>query len=146
MSVRQLSVFLENKPGTLNELTKVMADNKINIRALSLSETDGFGIARIITDDVYEAGTILRDAGYISKTIPVVLVAIPDIGGSLNTVLDIFTESQINVAYMYSTLGGLNGANGAVMIFKVSDPKKAERVLREHDMAIIDQDQISDLF
>ena len=83
MSVKQISIFLENKPGKMCEMTEVLAANKINMRALSLAETDGFGIVRIIVDDVYEATTILKDAGYINKLTSVVIVELPDVPGEL---------------------------------------------------------------
>ena len=65
MTVKQISVFLENKPGKLAEFTDVLSDNKIDMRALSLAEAADFGIARVIVDDVYNASTILKDAGYV---------------------------------------------------------------------------------
>mgnify|MGYP002626304759 FL=1 len=78
MSVKQISVFLENKPGTLNDLTKVFAEAGVDMRALSLAETKDFGIARIIVDDVYEAANVLKEAEYVSSLTPVLAYEIPD--------------------------------------------------------------------
>ena len=92
MDVKQISVFLENKPGTLNEMTKVLTEHEIDLRALSLAETTDFGIARFITADVLETISILKDAGYVSSLTPVVVAEIPDEAGALNRVLQIFME------------------------------------------------------
>ena len=89
MSVKQISIFLENKPGKMCEMTEVLALNKINMRALSLAETEGFGIVRIVVDDVYEATTVLKDAGYINKLTSVIVVELPDVPGGLNQILKV---------------------------------------------------------
>lgn len=144
MSVKQISIFVENRPGAMHEMTNVLAENKIDMRALSLAETEGFGIVRIIVDDAYEATTVLKDAGYINKLTPVVVVAIPDEAGGLNKVLQIFTDNDINVDYMYAILGGRT-INEAFMIFKVDDPKKAESVLRAKGIRLVQQEEMSAL-
>ncbi|MBR0397270.1 MAG: ACT domain-containing protein [Eubacterium sp.] len=144
MSVKQISIFVENRPGAMHEMTNVLAENKIDMRALSLAETEGFGIVRIIVDDAYEATTVLKEAGYINKLTPVVVVAIPDETGGLNKVLSLFTENEINVDYMYAILGGKE-INEAYMIFKVDDPKKAESVLRAKGIRIVQQEEMAAL-
>ena len=85
MSIKQISVFVENKPGSMNAMTKVLADNNIDMRALSLAETIDFGIVRIIVDDVFTAATVLKDAGYVHTVTPVVGVMIPNSPGGLST-------------------------------------------------------------
>ncbi|MBQ9063676.1 MAG: ACT domain-containing protein [Eubacterium sp.] len=144
MSVKQISIFVENRPGAMHEMTNVLAENKIDMRALSLAETEGFGIVRIIVDDAYEATTVLKEAGYINKLTPVVVVAIPDETGGLNKVLQLFTDNEINVDYMYAILGGKE-INEAYMIFKVDDPKKAESVLRAKGIRIVQQEEMAAL-
>ena len=144
MSVKQISIFVENRPGAMHEMTNVLAENKIDMRALSLAETEGFGIVRIIVDDAYEATTVLKEAGYINKLTPVVVVAIPDETGGLNKVLQLFTDNDINVDYMYAILGGKE-INEAYMIFKVDDPKKAESVLRAKGIRIVQQEEMAAL-
>ncbi|MBQ9321252.1 MAG: ACT domain-containing protein [Eubacterium sp.] len=144
MSVKQISIFVENRPGAMHEMTNVLAENKIDMRALSLAETEGFGIVRIIVDDAYEATTVLKEAGYINKLTPVVVVAIPDETGGLNKVLSLFTDNEINVDYMYAILGGKE-INEAYMIFKVDDPKKAESVLRAKGIRIVQQEEMAAL-
>ena len=77
--IKQISVFLENKPGSLYAMTGVLAQHQIDMRAFSLAETSDFGIARLIVDDVYKTATVLREAGFINKITPVLGVAIPDV-------------------------------------------------------------------
>ncbi|MBB5182048.1 acetolactate synthase [Catenisphaera adipataccumulans] len=144
MSVKQLSIFLENKPGTLQEMTQKLSDHQIDLRALSLAETEGFGICRIIVNDVYEAATVLKDEGYICRMIPVVVVPIPDEPGGLNRVLQMFKAASVNVEYMYAMLDAPED-HSATMIFKVDDVKAAEKALRAHDLIILTQDEIADM-
>ena len=143
MSVKQISVFLENKPSALNEMTRVLAEHAINMRALSLSETEGFGIARLIVDDVLNATTVLKDAGYVNQLNSVMLIEIPDEAGGLNTVLDVLSETKTNIQYMYSILG--TKAGKAYMVFRVDDRKKAEAALRGKGIAMVDQEDIVNL-
>ena len=104
MSVKQISVFLENKPGALSDMTQVLADNGIDMRAFSLAETSDFGIARIIVDDLYKTTTVLKDAGFVHSVSSVLAVAIPDVPGGLNQVLAVLRDENINVEYMYAFL------------------------------------------
>ena len=142
MSVKQISVFLENRPGTLNEMTKVLADNKIDMRALSVSETKDFGIARIIVDYVFAATNVLKKEGYVASLTPVLAYAVPDEPGGLNRLLTIFAEENINLEYMYAILGGANSEH-AYMIFRVPDTVKAEAAMRGHGFKCVSQDEIS---
>jgi len=112
------------------------------MRALSLSETEGFGIVRIIVDDVYDTATILKDAGYINKINHVVVVSIPDEPGGLSKVLGILNDEGINIDYMYAILGG-KAANEALMVFRVDDYKKAEIELRKKGVKILTQEDIN---
>ena len=142
MSIKQISVFLENKPGSLNAMTHVLAEHQVDMRALSLAETKDFGIARIIVDDLYKATTVLKDAEYVHSITPVVGVAIPDEPGGLNKVLDALTEGNVNIEYMYAFLGGGN-AKHAYMIFRVQDTASAVSALNRKNIRIVDQDEIS---
>ena len=141
MSVKQISVFLENRAGTLESMTAVLGENKIDMRALSLAETKDFGIVRIIVDDVYEATTVLKEAGYVHTLTPVVVIAIPDEPGGLNRILKVFTKAGVNIEYMYAFLGGRE-KNKACMIFKVNDPKTAEIALGGKGLALLSQEDI----
>ncbi len=143
MAVKQISVFLENRPGALMAMTAVLAENKIDMRALSLAETTDFGIARLIVDDVFETATVLKDAGFVNSMTPVVAAAIPDETGGLHSLLEILSEAQINIEYMYAFLGGT--ADHAYMIFRVEDAKKAEAALRAKGVNCVSQEEIAAL-
>ena len=141
MSVNQISVFLENKPGTLNNMTKVLADHKINIRALSLADTNDFGIVRMLVNNVYEAANVLKEENFIARFTPVLIYAISDEAGSLDKILKAFTESDVNIEYMYA----FAGKERAYMIFKVTDVKKAESLLNTKGLKSLTQEQISEV-
>ena len=144
MSLKQISVFVENKPGKMQALTQILADHKVDMRALSLAETSDFGIVRIIVDDVYAASTLLKDEGFIHNVTKVLGVAIPDEPGGLNTVLAVLKEAGINVEYMYAFMGR-NQASNACMIFRVQDPRAAVTALAAHGIRCIDQDELAQL-
>ena len=144
MSIKQISVFLENQPGALYAMTGVLAQNKVDMRALSLAETKDFGIVRMIVDNVYAATTILKDAGYVHSVTPVVGVAIPDTPGGLNRVLQVLTNERVNVEYMYAFLGGKD-VDHAYMIFRVEDPAAAEAALTKQGIHVVNQDEMDAL-
>lgn len=144
MSIKQISVFVENKPGALYALTAVLAQGQIDMRALSLAETKDFGIVRLIVNDLYKATTLLKDAGYVHSLTPVVGVAIPDVPGGLNRVLQVLTDARVNVEYMYAFLGGKD-VDHAYMIFRVADDKAAETALASRGIQVLDQEQVERL-
>ena len=144
MSMKQISVFVENKPGALYALTAVLAQGQIDMRALSLAETKDFGIVRLIVNDLYTTTTLLKDAGYVHSLTPVVGVAIPDVPGGLNRVLQVLTDAKVNVEYMYAFLGGKD-VDHAYMIFRVADDKAAETALASRGIQVLDQEQVERL-
>ncbi len=144
MSIKQISVFLENKPGSLYAMTGVLAQNKIDMRAFSLAETSDFGIARIIVDDVYKTTTVLKDAGFINNITTVLGVAIPDVPGGLSEVLRVLTDAQVNVEYMYAFLGGKDTEH-AYMIFRVADNAAATAALAKQGIKVVEQEEIDKL-
>ena len=97
MSVNQISVFVENQPGSLLGMTKVLAEADIDMRAFSLAETTDFGIARLLVDDVIGTSTVLKEAGYIAGLTPVLAVMVPDVPGGLNQVLQILSDGGIRL-------------------------------------------------
>ena len=144
MTLNQISVFVENKPGKLQHLTQVLADHNVDMRALSLAETSDFGIVRIIVDDVYAASTMLKDEGFIHSVTKVLGVAIPDEPGGLNTILQVLGGANINVEYMYAFLGSKDTAH-AYMIFRVQDPDAAVAVLNSKGISCITQIDLTNL-
>ena len=144
MSIKQISVFLENKPGALYAMTGVLAQNKIDMRALNVAETKDFGIVRVIVDNVYAATTVLKDAGYVHSVTPVLGVAIPDVPGGLNKVLQVLTDAKVNVEYMYAFLGGRD-VDHAYMIFRVEDNNAAAAALASRGIKMVGQEEIDRL-
>ncbi len=144
MSVKQISVFLENKPGCLYEMTKALAENKIDLRGLSLAETSDFGIVRLIVDDVLGTATVLKDAGFVSSLTDVIAVEVPNVPGGLNKVLEILNGEKINIEYMYAILGNKTSET-AYMIFRVNDNLKASSALNNAGVKIMEPEELSAL-
>ncbi len=130
MSIQQISVFLENRAGQLAEITKVLADNKIDLRAISIAESTDYGVLRMIVDEPQRAKTILLDSGYIMSVTPVLAVAVPDAPGGLAPVLALLAEGKIDIEYMYSLFTHVE--NKAYMVFRVSDEAKFKALLDSH--------------
>ncbi|MBP5293613.1 MAG: ACT domain-containing protein [Clostridia bacterium] len=141
MSVKQISVFLENKPGMLNQMTAELAKSGINMRALSLAETKDFGIARIIADDTLSAMNALKENGFIAALTPVLAFEIPNEAGGLNHLLQTLTDAEVNIEYMYSCLS-LRGQSKAVMVFRVTDTEKSESARVSRGLYSLTQEEI----
>lgn len=126
MIVEQVSVFLENKSGTLEALVETIGKARINISALSIAETADFGIVRMIVSDAKKCEEILKEQNYTVKIRKVIEVQTPDEPGALASQLRHFTENDINVKYMY----GYSNGGTAYLIMKVDDPDKADELLK----------------
>ena len=138
MSLKQISVFVENKPGKMQQSHTGAGDHNVDMCALSLAETSDFGIVRIIVDDVYAASTMLKYEGFIHNVTKVLGVVIPDTPGGLNVVLAVLKDAAINVEYMYAFLGGRR-VDHAYMIFCVEDNKAAVAALAAKGIRCVDQ-------
>lgn len=143
MTVKQISVFLENKPGKLLEFTKVLSQHEIDMRALSLAEAQDFGIARLIVDDSYKTACVLREAGYVLSITPVLAAEIPDRAGSLCAILEQLEAHQINLEYTYAFTG--RSANSAYTILRVDQPEKAAEILAAANIHLVSQTELCDL-
>ena len=141
MSVQQLAIFLENKSGRLAEVTRILAEHDINIRALSVADTIDFGILRIIVDRVDETRDVLRENGFTVGKVEVVAVQVDDRPGGLASVLRIIDEAGLNVEYMYAFVGR-NGDQQATLIFRFDDMSKAIQVLEEASVTMIETERI----
>ena len=144
MSIKQISVFLENKPGKLKEMTGVLAANHVDMRALSLAETKDFGIARLVVDDAFTAVSILKDADFVASLTSVLAIAVPDEPGGLDKLLQIFSDAAVNIEYMYAFIGGKDTKH-AYMIFRVADTKAAESKLAGSGLRILTQEDIENI-
>ncbi|MBP3710456.1 MAG: amino acid-binding protein [Treponema sp.] len=143
MTVNQISVFLENKPGTLLGLTETLAAHNINMRALSLADTADFGIARIIIDNADNAVTLLRENNYIVKATPVLAFEIADEAGSLHKILALLEKSGQNIEYMYGFTG--LKTNRAYMIVRATDAMAAEKALADAGIHLISQNELGNI-
>ena len=144
MSVKQISVFLENRPGCLHEMTKALADANIDLRGLSLAETSDFGIVRLIVDDVLGTADTLRAANFVASLTDVLAVEVPNVPGGLNKVLEILDSAGVNVEYMYAILGNKK-SDTAYMIFRVNDNVKASSALAGSGVKIMEAEELSAL-
>ena len=129
MIVRQLSVFLENKPGRLCAATDTLAKSGINISALTLADTAEFGILRLIVDQPELARDVLTESGVVVRISEVIAVAMNDAPGGAGGILHLLSGAGINVEYMYACVGKMSGK--AIMIIRTDDPKTAAEILRK---------------
>ena len=127
MAIKQLTVFIQNKKGTVASVTDILSKNNINLRALSIAETQDFGILRIIVNDEIAAEKALVDNGYLIKTIDVVGVKIGDEPGKLTAALDVLDKADINVEYLYAFMARTE--KHAYVVLRVEDNGAAEAVL-----------------
>ena len=126
MIIKQLSVFLENRPGTLDESLGVLKKAGVNMKALSLADTSEFGILRIITDDPDEAKQAMKSAGYTSIVSDVLAVELKHEVGYLADIVSSLSDAGINIEYMYATP---SESSAARMIIKTDDVQKAEEAV-----------------
>lgn len=138
--VEQVSVFLENRPGRLAELARVLGDAEINMRALMVADTAEFGVVRIITDRPHEAREVLEQHGFGAQLTPVVAVEIPDRPGGLADVLETLSNRSISVEYAYCFVEPW-GEGAAVDVLKVDDAD-ASKVLREAGFSVLTSEEL----
>lgn len=135
MKVSQISVFLENKSGRLAEVAKLLADNGINIRALSIADTSDFGILRLIVDNPEKAAAVLRDSGLAVSLTDVIAVLMKDKPGGLSEVVQILSEANINIEYMYAFV--TRSDEQAVVVLRVEQLDKAIAALVFHGTKLL---------
>ncbi|MEN6474624.1 MAG: ACT domain-containing protein [Syntrophaceae bacterium] len=140
MKVEQISIFLENKPGGLSEVTKILRDTGINIRALSLADTSDFGILRLIVNDVEKAKEALKSNGITVGRTTVVAVEVPDRPGGLHSILDILTKEDVNVEYMYAFVE--RSGENAVIIFRFDNPDRAIEILLKGGFQVLPGEKV----
>ena len=128
--VYQISVFLENRAGQIAEITKTLAENGVDLRAMSIAETTDYGILRIIVDDAQKATAILMQHGYLMSMTPVLVVAVSDQPGGIAPVLETLAEGNIDIEYMYSLFTHTEGK--AYIVFRVNETEKFISLLATH--------------
>ncbi len=140
MRVKQISVFIENKAGSLSDVCGVLADSGINLRALSIADTRDFGILRIIVEDPERATEILRSAGYACKTTYVIAVEIEDAPGGMAKAIRTITDAGIEIEYAYAFVSHKQGS--AYMIFRMSHSEESEKKLEGAGLSLVSSEQL----
>lgn len=140
MKVKQVAVFLENKSGRLAEISHCLAENNVNIRALSLADTADFGILRLVADDTEKAQRVLKENGFTVGITEVVAVAAEDKPGGLDKILQVISKGDLNVEYMYA-FTQKSGESG-MMLFRFEKPDEAISVLKEANIRILSGEEV----
>lgn len=140
MKVQQISVFLENKSGRLATLTRTLANEKINIRALSIADTTDFGILRLIVDRPEEAYLSLKKAGFTVSETSVIAVEIPDQPGGLANIMDILAAARINIEYLYALPE--KTTDKALVIFRVERLDDAIQILQANGIGVLRGEEV----
>ncbi len=136
MKVEQISVFLENKPGALAEVTRILGESGVNIRALSLADTKDFGILRLIVNDNEKAKEVLAPRGFTVRKTEVVAVEVPDRPGGLAEIMKVLAEANINVEYLYAFVQ--QSGENAIMIFRFDETDRAIAALSQKKVRILE--------
>ena len=142
MAIQQISVFVENKQGKLVETIKKMADNGINIRAMSIAATKDFGILRMITSDNAKTKEVLSDNTVVNTT-EVIAVKMADVPGALYKVMDILSSAGVNIEYLYAFTA--SDALGAYVVFRVDDVPHAQKLMDDNGMQSLNDEDIVNL-
>jgi len=143
VKIKQISIFLENKSGRLARVTRVLGDNKINIRALSIADTTDFGILRLIVNDPDTTHRVLKESGFSVNVTDVIAVEITDSPGGLADPLEYLRESGINIEYLYAFL--TRASEAALVVFRVEQVDDAIRVLQEKGIKILGGEDVYQL-
>ena len=143
MAIKQLTVFIQNRKGSVVSVTDILAKNNINLRALSIAETQDFGILRLIVNDEKAAEKVLAENGYLIKVIDVVGVKIGDAPGKLTAALDVLDKADINVEYLYAFMARTE--KHAYVVLRVEDNAVAEAALVDAGFKMISEADINKL-
>jgi len=140
MRAKQISVFLENKAGRLAEVTGILAEADVNIRALALADTSDFGVLRLIVNDNQKALAVLKNRGFTVGETDVVAVEVEDKPGGLHRILNILHSAELNVEYMYAFV--TQSGSNAIMIFRFDSIDEAVNALQENNVTVINGSKV----
>ena len=143
MTIKQLTVFVKNSKGSLVDLSNLLAQNNITIRALSVAETQEFGMLRLIVNDVEKATKVLEENNYLIKAVDVIGIKISDKPGGLAQALSALDKADINVEYMYAFM--MCCENGAYVVIRVADNNSAKLALESAGLELMSEEDVSDL-
>ena len=139
MAIQQISVFVENKQGKLVETVKTLAENDINIRAMSIADTKDFGILRMITSDNEKTKEVLSEDSVVNTT-DVIAVKMADRPGSLYRVIDILSKAGVNIEYMYAFTA--SDSLGAYVVFRVDDVPYAQKLIDDNSLKSLNDEDV----
>lgn len=141
MKIRQLSLFLENRPGQLKFPAKVLGDAGIDILTMSLADTQQFGILRLVVKDAERARQVLADAGVVVNVTEVLAVDVPDRPGGLASVLEAFEKAGLGIEYMYPSASRERGKT-ATLLFRLEDPDRAAKLLAANGVKLVSSEEL----
>jgi len=143
MKITQISVFLENRQGRLFEVCSLLGSNEINIRALTIAETESFGVLRIVVDQPDMAVKLLHENGFVANFTDVIAVEVSDKPGGLAAVLQVFADNDVNIEYMYGFVEKFS--DKALLVFRFEDTERAGNILAQNKIKIVTQAEIKGL-
>ena len=140
MRIRQISIFLENKPGQLSAICRALSDAGVNIATLSLADTADFGIVRMIVDDHEKAKDVLAEKGHVVNVREVIAVCVPDRPGGMAEVMQVLDKAGANIEYSYAF--AFHKGEKAVLVFRFDDNAKAEAALKKAGYTTLGEEEI----
>ncbi|MBN1507985.1 MAG: ACT domain-containing protein [Sedimentisphaerales bacterium] len=143
MRIKQISVFLENRQGRLYDVCSLLGENGINIRALTIAETESFGVLRIVVDKSDAAIKLLRDNEFVANFTDVIAIEVPDKPGGLASILKILAESNVNIEYMYGFVEKFS--DKALLVMRFEDTDFAQQMLAKHSVHVVAEKDIQGL-
>ncbi len=143
MKITQISIFLENRKGRLYEVCSLLGTNDVNIRALTIAETESFGVLRIVVDKSDVAIKLLRDNHFVANFTEVVAIEVPDKPGGLASILKILAENDANVEYMYGFVEKFS--DKALLVMRFEDTDFAQQILAKHNIRVVAEKDIEGL-
>lgn len=143
MKITQISVFLENRKGRLSDVCSLLGSNGVNIRALTIAETESFGVLRIVVDKSDSAIKLLRENQFVANFTDVVAIEVPDQPGGLASVLKVFADNNVNIEYMYGFVEKFS--DKALLVMRFEDTDFAQQVLAKHNVSVVTEKEIEGL-
>jgi hypothetical protein len=143
MKITQISVFLENRQGRLYDVCSLLGNNNVNIRALTIAETESFGVLRIVVDKSDQAIKLLRENQFVANFTDVVAIEVPDKPGGLASILKILAENEVNIEYMYGFVEKFT--DKALLVMRFEDTDFAQQILAKHNIRVVAEKDIEGL-
>jgi hypothetical protein len=143
MKITQISVFLENRKGRLSDVCSLLGSNGVNIRALTIAETESFGVLRIVVDKSDSAIKLLRENQFVANFTDVVAIEVPDQPGGLASVLKVFADNDVNIEYMYGFVEKFS--DKALLVMRFEDTDFAQQILAKHNVPVVTEKEIEGL-